>query len=263
MQKVFVSYADARMAYSLKRIGKQARKLGIFDIIILATPDYLSARISENQQVKDTRCGGYIWKPLLIQQVLQEYPDSIVFYADAGCTLMNSSLWRVFFRFLDKYNAIFFQYSKEQPQWKRWGSDDSLMKHWTKKMTIQYCAEKYNVPELAESPQVLGGIFFVKSNGGFNDVVSAWADEAMHNPVLFADPLPKEKQHPEYVSHRHDQSILTAIALSSKTTLLFPEIIERYHPDSFIFASRIRASSFAQYCAAVFKLYVKRILGKV
>ena len=28
---VFISYANEAMAYSLKRIGRQARKLGIFD----------------------------------------------------------------------------------------------------------------------------------------------------------------------------------------------------------------------------------------
>ena len=35
---VFISYANEAMAYSLKRIGRQARKLGIFDEILLFTP---------------------------------------------------------------------------------------------------------------------------------------------------------------------------------------------------------------------------------
>lgn len=39
MKKIFISYADSNMAYSLKRIGNQARKLGIFDEVLLFTPD--------------------------------------------------------------------------------------------------------------------------------------------------------------------------------------------------------------------------------
>ena len=37
-QVVFISYANEAMAFSLKRIGRQARKLGIFDEVILYTP---------------------------------------------------------------------------------------------------------------------------------------------------------------------------------------------------------------------------------
>ena len=35
---VFISYANEAMAYSLHRIGRQARKLGVFDEVILYTP---------------------------------------------------------------------------------------------------------------------------------------------------------------------------------------------------------------------------------
>ena len=35
---IFISYANEAMAYSLKRIGRQARRLDIFDEVILYTP---------------------------------------------------------------------------------------------------------------------------------------------------------------------------------------------------------------------------------
>ena len=35
---VFISYANEAMAFSLRRIGRQARRLGIFDEVILYTP---------------------------------------------------------------------------------------------------------------------------------------------------------------------------------------------------------------------------------
>ena len=45
MRKIFISYADDNMRYSLKRIGKQAKRLGIFDEIILYTPDMMPAYV--------------------------------------------------------------------------------------------------------------------------------------------------------------------------------------------------------------------------
>ena len=39
--KVFISYADENLAYSLKRIGRQAKRLALFDEIILWTPEML------------------------------------------------------------------------------------------------------------------------------------------------------------------------------------------------------------------------------
>lgn len=41
MKKVFVAYANDKMAYALKRIGKQANALGIFDEVILYRPEML------------------------------------------------------------------------------------------------------------------------------------------------------------------------------------------------------------------------------
>ena len=41
MKKVFIAYANDAMAYSLKRIGRQAKKLRIFDDILLYTPNDL------------------------------------------------------------------------------------------------------------------------------------------------------------------------------------------------------------------------------
>ena len=39
MKKVFIAYATDNMAYSLYMIGRQARRLGLFDDVVLWTPE--------------------------------------------------------------------------------------------------------------------------------------------------------------------------------------------------------------------------------
>ena len=99
MKKIFIAYADAALAYSLKRIGRQARRLQIFDEVILYTPADLSEEIKAHPLMQYSRGGGYwLWKPWLIQKTLRDHtPGDIVVYADAGSTLRKSPEWERLF----------------------------------------------------------------------------------------------------------------------------------------------------------------------
>lgn len=89
MRKIFIAYGDINCAYSLKRIGHQARKLKIFDEIILYTPDDLPKSFKKTPLMQYSYGGGYwAWKPFIIYETLQKFDDGdIVCYVDAGCTL--------------------------------------------------------------------------------------------------------------------------------------------------------------------------------
>ena len=70
MKVKFISYADGNMTYSLRRIGRQARRLGIFDEVILYTPDMLPAYIRQSPLMQYPRGGGYwSWKPAIIERI--------------------------------------------------------------------------------------------------------------------------------------------------------------------------------------------------
>ena len=86
MKRIFIAYADAALAYSLKRIGRQARRLKVFDEVILYTPADLPENIKVHPLMQYSRGGGYwLWKPWLIQKTLRDHtPGDVVVYADAG-----------------------------------------------------------------------------------------------------------------------------------------------------------------------------------
>ena len=59
MKRVFIAYADENMAYSLKRIGKQASNLEVFDEVILWTPQMLPNWIKQSPLMQYSYGGGF------------------------------------------------------------------------------------------------------------------------------------------------------------------------------------------------------------
>lgn len=261
---VFISYANEAMAYSLRRIGRQARRLGIFDDVILYTPKDLPDYVKASPLFKAKRGGGFwCWKPAIIHETLQRLEEGdIVVYIDAGCTLRKSpSQWEQYIRLMDRYDTICFQYDDEQPQWKNIRCTSSRIKHWTKKITLDFIKDYFHNPDVGELRQVLGGILFFK--GKENAVLSQWMNLVYTHPELVINPIGDERndQYPFYIEHRHDQSILTPLAEADEKTLILPEIVEKYRKDSFVWASRIRAASFRDYLPIQIKHYLRILLG--
>lgn len=260
---VFISYANEAMAYSLKRIGRQARRLGIFDKVILYTPSDVPASVQASPLFACARGAGYwCWKPALIRETLEKYPEgTVVVYVDAGCTLRKSPEWAEFLRQMETYDTICFQYAENQPQWERWGAGSARIKYWTKKKTLDFVRDFFKMPDAGELCQIMGGVLFMK--GRENQVLKVWNDLIFSRPDLIEDPTPEEleDQYPGFAGHRHDQSILTPLASSDPHTLVLPEVSEAYRPDSFVWASRVRARNLREYLSIQIKHYLRIWLG--
>lgn len=260
---VFISYANEAMAYSLKRIGRQARRLGLFDDILLYTPDQVPGYVKQYPLFPCQRGAGYwCWKPAIIEETLQKYEEgTIVVYIDAGCTLRKSPYWGELFARMEKYDSICFQYRESQPQWGKWGSVSSRLKHWTKKYTLDFLRNYTSNPELGDCCSLMSGIIFMK--GRQNALLRRWKDLTFTYPELIADPTPDERknQYPEFAGHRHDQDLLTALALNDPRTLILPEVSEHYSRKSFVWASRIRAKNWPEFVFIQCKHYLRIYLG--
>ena len=265
MRVIFISYADDNMSYSLKRIGRQARKLGVFDEVLLYTPEILPDYIKESPLMKYARGGGYwAWKPAIINEALQHADDGdIVVYVDAGCSLRKrkDSEWNLFIRLLQKYDTVCFQYDESQPQWEKWGGTSAKIKYWTKELTIKFFEDLYKDNHFIEECQIMGGILFIKNKD--NSFLKNWLSITLNHPELIIDPTPTEvAAQPEgFAGHRHDQSIITPLAFYDKTVAILPEIFERKDYDSCIWASRIRAKSFIGVIIFQVKSILFTILG--
>ena len=263
MKKIFIAYADAALAYSLKRIGRQARRLKVFDEVILYTPDNLSDEIKAHPLMQYSRGGGYwLWKPWLIQKTLQEHaPGDIVVYADAGSTLRKSPEWERLFKMMEQYDTLCFQYAEMVPIFARWGNACTKIKYWTKKSALDYLDNYFQDKGYRENCKVMGGLLFMKNP--HNSLLTHWLDISLNHPELIVDPTEEElkDQEPGFAYHKHEQSFLTAFAYYDKTACMIPETSEQYRPDSFAWASRCRAANFREYLPWAIKMYMRQLLG--
>lgn len=263
MKKVFIAYADDNMSYSLKRIGRQAKSLGIFDDILLWTPRDLPQYCLDSPLMKYQRGGGYwAWKPVIIHETLQKYEEgTIVVYIDAGCTLKKGAEWQMFFRLMEQYEAICFQYPPTVEVWEKLGCASTKIKHWTKKGLLDFFDHKFKDGSYHNYLKIWGGGMFFR--GKNNSLLQEWFNIYQQYPELIIDPSEEEKktQNKDFVAHRHDQSVITPLAYYNSNVLVLPEFMENYGEDSIIFVSRIRAKNLRQFVVLRIKYYLRKWLG--
>jgi len=261
MSVIFISYANEAMAYSLKRIGRQAKRLGVFDEVQTYTPADLPEYAKSSPLMASPRGAGYwFWKPVMIKETLDSHkPGDIVVYVDAGCTLRRSEDWRKYLEIMKEYDTLCFQYSPEHPEWEKWGSGSSILAYWTKKQTLDWLDNYLGDKSFHEVPQIWGGLIFMKNRD--NTLLGEWLKIMLEHPELISDPSDGEPQNEGFAGHRHDQCIITPLAISDPTVKVLPEVSERYSRNSFCWASRVRARDWKEYISVQIKHYSRIWLG--
>jgi hypothetical protein len=262
MKKIFISYADDSMRYSLKRIGKQAKRLGIFDEVILYTPDLLPSYIKESPLMAYKRGGGFwAWKPAIIWETLQKSDEGdCVVYVDAGCSLKKRGEWVKYWNGLNDHNTIVFQYKDEMPVWKQWQISTKI-KYWTKRSVFRYFEDLLG-EDYGDCNKIWGG--FILCRGKENAFVKHWLEITLSHPELLMEPSEQEEgeQLSSFVFHRHDQTIITPlIRLYPSDVLVLTETSETEHKKAAVVASRIRAKTYRVYVGLRLKYYLRRYLG--
>jgi len=265
MKKIFISYANSEMAYSLKRIGRQANRLGIFDAVLLFTPDDLPSYITHSPLMAHNRGAGYwVWKPAIIWETLRKYGDnSIVVYADAGCSLYSSEDWQTYFAVLEECNTLCFEYQDEMPEWEVFGQTSTKIKYWTKQATLDYFqqmledkayGEKYN--------KIWGGLLFCR--GKDNHFVRDWLKIMLEQPDLIVDPDPDERAYGnnELAHHKHDQCVLTALAHLHTDDVQIMDAKMETERIAAVVGSRIRVKNYFAYSLLQCKGKMRELLGK-
>lgn len=214
MRRVFITYANEKFALAEKQILKDAKALGIFDKCIGYTPKDLPEYVKANPLMAFTRGGGYwCWKPYVIWKTLQDYPNAIVVYADAGCILQKGNEWDEWFSMMESCNTLLQCYRTDVDYgWSRLYPGIKLsvaLNHWTKQSMLDFFDESMENKTWQKQPSLWAGFVIAK---GQNRVIKEWFETMIYHPELFADPLGAEEQNKDYIEHRHDQSVLSAIA---------------------------------------------------
>lgn len=263
MKRIFVAYADVKMTYSLRRIGEQAKRLHFFDEIRLYTPDDLPESVKNWELMQYGYGGGYwAWKPYVIWETLQNSENGTqVFYVDAGCTLRQGFEWEWLSELAKGYDTVIFRYKEKMPEWEKFGSTSSKIKYWTKKEALDFLDEYVGSPMWKEQRKIWGGALIMANKN--NILLSEWMRIIRDYPNVILDPNPKDFQEPYFAQHKHDQSLLVALAEKYKeNVLVLPEFSESMGEKVPIFASRIRVMKRTDYIMHVMKKYARSVVGQ-
>ena len=243
-QKVFIAYGSGDYLRSLRRIGKEAKKLGIFSKVILFTEKDLPLFIQASPLMAYGRGNGYwVWKPFIIWKTMQEYPDSIVVYADCGCTLQpNYEEWNKWFGLLETYDTLVFQYKIDSVYpWQINNPSMTNNEQWTKISLIRYFDSMIGNRDWVQTAQVWGGLVIACRK---SKMIKMWMDIVLMRPDLIIDCFGNEvvEQVANFKEHRHDQSVLSALCAYWKdkgtTVMMLPETAES-EKDAAVLATRL------------------------
>lgn len=234
MKVVFISYGDHNFKESLKRIGKEAKDLNLFDKIILYTPKDLPQYIKASPLMAYSKGGGYwLWKPYIIWKTLQTFGnDTIVIYVDSGCTINKSDKWQDYLIQIKQTDTILFKY-KDNTIYDGWKDlfdcVSPQIKHWTKKRTLLYFDNLYKSENWRSNNKIMGGFIITKNTN--NVFINEWLKVSLFHPELIMDPIGEElsNQFDFFKVHRHDQCIITPLAYyfeQTKMVLVLEETAE-------------------------------------
>ena len=150
------------------------------------------------QTCDHTRYGFYIWKPYIIFKTMQKMQDNdILIYADAGCTINPSGIQKLS-EFIDilnnnQFGMIAFQNSFPEIRW-------------TKTLLFKYFNS--SIEDKISNQYIATSVFLKKTTHSF-ELVQKWHQIASNH--MYIDNNSYTPEDPNFVEHRHDQSIFSLL----------------------------------------------------
>jgi hypothetical protein len=219
--KVFLTFADARMYRSARRIARQAASFSVYDKVICADEGDLDESFVaalHNHLIPGSRGYGYwSWKPQIILQTLAQMEEGdILQYTDAGChlNLCGRSRLLEYFSAADKSESGILAFQAKPPEAPfeydgRPLPDLSEFK-WTKGDLLEHFSA-YENEDVYKTQQIGGTLFFIRKCAAAEKIVSAWRDVYLNNFSLADDSASIKANLPGFLEHRHDQSIFSVL----------------------------------------------------
>jgi hypothetical protein len=203
MNKV-ISFATGRFVESQKLLEKKAYEMGADKVISYNEKDLDNNFIKQNFNIlKQPKGSGYwLWKPYLILKTLEESNEKdIVLYVDSGMYPIQPL--KYMFDLTKNDDICLFQVHNQ------------INKIWTKYdcFELMNCNEEkyHNAQQVCGAPQL-----YKKSNRSISFVKEVF--EFCKNEKIITDSL-YLKNFVEFKEHRHDQSILTNIAIKNNVVI--------------------------------------------
>lgn len=204
-----VNYADRRFYQSQKRSTESALQRGGFDYAwSLSRHDLDDDFVARNHDVLALQRGAglWLWKPYVVFRVLNDETlreGDFLFYADSGSEWIGPV--DPYMTHMNATNAdvLLFQLT----------GDGLNERNYTKPFTRQ--ALSCTQQECLNSRQIQGSFLMCRKSGRSLSFAREWLELAQ-NPLLLTD------DDPNFIHHRHDQSILSLLAKK-------PDAAKRFH----------------------------------
>jgi len=204
---------DFRYRIMARRLGRQAkqlpqtRPLTITDRQLHRVIEPKLASEVERYAARAPRGFGFmLWKPLIIQAIFRRAETAGVVYADAGCEVnaVESSVER-FGRWVDEASRTGHRVWFVEGEWSE--------RMYTKSDLLTL------VPlgsDALDGRQIQSGVFILANTQSSRDFVDEWATLAQleNHHLLDESASEKNAEDPQFVAHRHDQSIFSSLAKS-------------------------------------------------
>ena len=221
----FITYGDSKFQKSKNRLLKEAEEFNIFQTVKGYGPQDLSGDfINKYKNIfKNSRGGGYwIWRPYILRKAINNINDGeYLIYLDAGCTLNKYGKNR-FYQYIDKlensknnYGILSFQMTNDN-----FINDLQKEKWWTTSQIFDIFNIK-PVSEIGESGQYLGGVLIMKKNKHLLEYLNKYEDIIYNNELLITDIYNHKKQHDEFKSNRHEQSISSILRKINGSEIIY------------------------------------------
>lgn len=204
-QVVFLSFADTRMAPTLKRIGREARESGFFDKILCYNEKKLDRKfLCEHKQFfKDypRGFGLWIWKAYLIKTTLAKLNEGdILVYLDAGCEIHKSGekRFREYIELLDTYSLLVYDHAT----------------------SYEYQLSKYDTlaffdvqdrDDVVNTRQFHGGLQVMRKDEFTVQLMTEWYSIMNEHVHLINDVPSGHAEHPKFQQHCNDQSVFSIL----------------------------------------------------
>ena len=219
MPKVYLcSFASPDLKLSVNRFISQSRSLKLYEDVKIFGWEDLS--IKKKKQIESffkkgqKRLYGYAcWKAEIILSYLDKIPEnSVLQYSDIGCVFNLNGKERLidYIKIADKKDILAFKYSYPNFDIKdKYKFQIYYENQYTKADTWNYLNINDD-SEILKTEQICSGIIFLKNTSYVREILTNW--KKLSNIDSLIDNSKSVKQnHPNFIEHRHDQSIFSLL----------------------------------------------------
>jgi hypothetical protein len=221
-----VNFANKEFRNKQKWNTFSAKVFGDFDKVLEYSFNDIENEIlkanKKSLKYKEKGAGNYFWKPYIINKALDKVKEGdYLMYADSGSFFLKSILPLVKHMKTKRKSILCFTLPLIEKQWTK---RDAFL--------LMDC----DIEAYINSPQVMGGFILMKKNKESTNFLADYQKYCFDSRILSDDEnILGKPNYPEFIEHRHDQSVLSLLSKKNKNVLIAQDISDYgYFPYKYI-----------------------------